>query len=106
MPSDSIILWILIIFLIAMTLAAIGISRIPGSKATSTTSPVNVFIGVFLGTLIGAFIIYSIVNLILKPILGVNEIAFSVAILYYIIIMVVIFALTALFYPGRVGIMA
>jgi hypothetical protein len=102
--SDTVIFWVLIIFLVVITLAVIGISKIPGTQTNS--NPVYIFIYTFLSLLVGAFVIYAIVNLIFKPLFGMSELSYAMAIFYYIVIAVIIIALGSLFYPNRVGIMA
>lgn len=102
--SDNVIFWVLILFLLIITVSLIGISKIPGTQ--SNNNPVYTFIYVFITVLVGAFVIYAIVNLIFKPLFNSPEITYALAIFYYIVITVIIIALGSLFYPSRVGIMA
>ena len=89
-PTNGYFTWIVVIILIAFLLFftwyAVRASRIPGNSKPLTYG--STFVSLLLATLFGSFIIYAVVNLILRPYLGFKEIAYTTAILYYIIIII------------------
>lgn len=102
--NNVLIVVILIIFLVLITYAVSAYSRMPGVK--SQTNYVKTFLIVLIATLVLSFIIYAVINLILLPLLKINNITFPQSILIFIIIVTILLALSAIFYPSRVGIIA